>query len=86
VGTYRPILFSAVAVIAVLLAVICLARGWHRRFALGFALLSVGGVGALARELSVIPGSYVFGARLVYLACAIGGFLLIERTWAQMRK
>lgn len=80
---YRPIVFSAVAVVAILMAVLCLTRGWGRRFALGFVLLGVGGIGALARELTLIPDPFVFGARLVYLACAIGGFLLIERTWAK---
>lgn len=74
-----------VAGIVFILAAIAVAvlRPAERNFIPGLALLGVGLVGTLLRELAIIPRRFWL-VRLIYVGIAIVGLVLLERV-ARMR-
>jgi hypothetical protein len=60
-------------------------RPAERSFLPGLLMIGVGIVGTLLRELGIIPRRFWLEARIVYLAIAILGLVLMERVWAKRR-
>ena len=71
--------------------VIAIAIAWSasrpaaRRLIPGLALIAIGLVGGLMRELGIVPQRFWPAARIFNVAVGILGLIVVERAWAKMR-